>query len=387
MADTTGTPLTGRVRQRAGLLVTARSLRLRLGRLRDRSWMIAQAAVGAALAWWVASTVLGHPLPFFAPVTAMVCLGLTYDNRVRRVIELTIGVAIGVFVGDLFVQLFGSGVWQIAAVSFIAMSLAVLAGAGQLLMLQAGIQGVIVATLVAGDGEALSRWVDALVGGGVALVIAVVAPGTSTVRRPRERAIAVVAHLASALGNTAEALRERDVHRAREALSAARGLHSEMEELTEAATEGLAVARLAPLRRQHRSGLLAIGAVLEPLDLAIRNVRVLVRRAEVALSDGERVPDSYVDMVDELAMATQHIADELAAGRSAEEAREDLVHLARASTWSRSGAGLSSEVMRAQVRSTVVDLLVLTGMTRSEARQRVPQTRDDLDPGPGADGT
>ena len=92
--------------------------------------MIAQAAGGAALAWWVATTLLGHPLPFFAPVTAMVCLGLTYDNRVRRVIELTIGVAIGVFVGDLFVQTFGSGVWQIAAVAFIAMSLAVLAGGG-----------------------------------------------------------------------------------------------------------------------------------------------------------------------------------------------------------------------------------------------------------------
>jgi uncharacterized membrane protein YgaE (UPF0421/DUF939 family) len=363
-------------------MVSARSWGLRWDRLRGRSWMIAQAAGGAALAWWVATTLLGHPLPFFAPVTAMVCLGLTYDNRVRRVIELTIGVAIGVFVGDLFVQTFGSGVWQIAAVAFIAMSLAVLAGAGQLLMLQAGIQGVIVATLVAGDGESFSRWLDALTGGLVALLIAVVAPGTTTVRKPRERAIEVIVHLAAALGNTAEALRQGDEHQVREALRSARGLQPEMDELTQAATEGLAVATLAPLRRQHRSGLLAIGAILDPLDLAIRNVRVLVRRAEVALSDGETVPESYVDMVDELAMATQHIADELEAGRSAVEAREDLVHLARASTWSRPGAGLSAEVMRAQVRSTVVDLLVLTGMTRQEARRRVPATRDDLDPGP-----
>lgn len=374
--------LASRWRHRVTTMVSARSWGLRWGRLRQRSWMIAQAAVGAALAWWVATTLLGHPLPFFAPVTAMVCLGLTYDNRVLRVIELTIGVAIGVFVGDLFVQTFGSGVWQIAAVAFIAMSLAVLAGAGQLLMLQAGIQGVIVTTLVAGDGESFSRWLDALAGGLVALVIAVVAPGTSTVRKPRERAIEVIVHLAAALGNTAEALRQGDETQVREALRSARGLQPEMDELTQAATEGLAVATLAPLRRQHRSGLLAIGAILDPLDLAIRNVRVLVRRAEVALTDGETVPDSYVDMVDELAMATQHIADELEAGRSAVEAREDLVHLARASTWSRRGAGLSAEVMRAQVRSTVVDLLVLTGMTRQEARRRVPATRDDLDPGP-----
>lgn len=354
----------------------------RLGRLRRRFPMILQAAAGAALAWLVATRLLGHPLPFFAPVTAMVCLGLTYDNRVRRVIELTVGVAIGVFIGDAFVHFFGSGVWQIGAVAVLAMSLAVLAGAGQLLMLQAGIQGVIVATLVAQDGASFGRWLDALAGGLVALVIAMLAPGRSTVNRPRERAFAVVSHLADILGNTAEALRQRDAERAAAAMQTARGLQPELDELREAATEGLAVATLAPLRRRHRSGLLAIGAVIGPLDLAIRDARVLVYRAEVALSVGETVPEGYVDLVDELAMAAQHIGDELQAGRTAQEAREELVVLARHSTWGTPGASLSAEVIRAQVRSTVVNLLVLTGMTRDEARARVPHTRDDLDPGP-----
>lgn len=359
---------------------------MRWGRLRDRSWLIVQAAVGAALAWFVAVELLGHPLPFFAPVTAMVCLGLTYGNRVRRVLELTFGVAIGVLVGDVFVHLFGSGVWQIGAVTLIAMSLAVLAGAGQLLMLQAGIQGVIVTTLVAGEGRAFERWLDAVVGGLVALVIAVLAPGRMTVRRPRQQAIGVIGHLAVILGSTAEALRQRDADGADQALQAARGLEPELDALREAAAEGLAVARLAPLRRGHRPGILEISTLVEPLDFAIRNVRVLVRRAEVALSESEPVPDSYIDLVDELAMAAQHICDELSAGRSATEAREDLVHLARHATWGHRGAALSAEVMRAQVRSTVVDLLVLTGMTRAQARRRVPHTRDDLDPEPHGHG-
>ncbi|MGI8946853.1 MAG: FUSC family protein [Ornithinimicrobium sp.] len=354
----------------------------RLTRLRARLPMILQAAIGAALAWLVATTLLNHPLPFFAPVTAMVCLGLTYDNRVRRVVELTVGVAIGVFIGDVFVHFFGSGVWQIAAVTVLAMSLAVLAGAGQLLMLQAGIQGVIVATLVAQDGASFGRWLDALAGGLVALAIAMLAPGRSTVKRPRERAFLVVSHLADILGNTAEALRQHDAERAAAAMQTARGLQPELDDLREAASEGLAVATLAPLRRRHRSGLLAIGAVIGPLDLAIRDARVLVYRAEVALSVGESVPEAYVDLVDELAMAAQHIGDELQAGRTAQEAREDLVVLARHSTWGTRGASLSAEVIRAQVRSTVVNLLVLTGMTREQARARVPHTRDDLDPGP-----
>ena len=37
-------------------------------------------------------------------------------------------------------------------------------------------------------------------------------------------------------------------------------------------------------------------------------------------------------------------------------------------------AGLSGEVMRAQIRSMVVDLLMLTGMPLDEARDMVPES-------------
>ena len=179
-------------------------------RLRSRLPLILQGAFGAAAAWLIATELLGHAMPFFAPVTALICLGLTYGNRLRRVAELTVGVAIGVMVGDVFVHFFGVGVWQIAAVCVVAMSLAVLAGAGQLLMLQAGTQGVIVATLVSGDGQAFGRWIDAVVGGLVALAITVAAPAGTPLRRPREEASSVVAHFAASLGRCAAGLREKD---------------------------------------------------------------------------------------------------------------------------------------------------------------------------------
>ncbi|MGB7450382.1 MAG: FUSC family protein [Ornithinimicrobium sp.] len=366
------------VRERLG----APAWRRRGKRLRNRLPPIVQAALGASLAWFVANDLLGHAMPFFAPVTAMICLGLTYGNRVRRVIELTVGVAIGVLVGDLFVAFFGVGVWQIAAVCFVAMSLAVVLGAGQLLMLQAGTQGVIVATLVTSEEQAFDRWIDALVGGLVALFITVALPAASPMRRPQEEAASVVAHVAAALGQCALGLRERDLDVVAAALEDSRDLSPEMEDLQEIAAEGLAVARVAPFRRRHRPSVQVVDNLLYPLDLAIRNVRVLIRRAEVALAEGEVVPESYVELLYELALAAQHIADELSEGRTAEEAREDLVNLARRSTWSVRDAGLSAEVMRAQVRSTVVDLLRLTGLPVEEATRRVPPTKADLDPGP-----
>lgn len=361
--------------------LTPGSVRGRVLRLRARAWLILQAAAGAALAWWVAQDLLGHPLPFFAPVTAMVCLGLTYDDRVRRIVELAIGVAIGILTGDIFVQVFGSGVWQILAVCVVAMSLAVILGAGQLLMMQAGIQGVIITTLVAGQGEALSRWVDALVGGGVALVIAMLAPMRSTTERPRERAIDVVGHLAQVLTDTAQGLRNRDVGRARGALGTARELSLELDALRDSTAEARAAARLAPLlNRTHKDDVREVEELLGPLDLAIRSVRVLVRRAEIAVREQEFVPGTYIDMVVGLAEAAVTIQDHLRARSPLEAAQEDLVHVARASTWSHSRAGLSAEVMRAQVRSAVVDLLVLSGMSTQEARRRVPATREEYDP-------
>lgn len=376
-----GQRLTGHMLEPVLDQLTPGSARHRLLRLRSRAWLILQAGLGAALAWWFAQAVLGHSLPFFAPVTAMICLGLTYDDRIRRILELTLGVAIGILVGDLFVHLFGSGVWQILAVSVVAMSLAVLLGAGTLLMMQAGIQGVIITTLVAGQGEAFSRWLDAVVGGGVALLIAMLAPTVSTTERPRARAIEVVGHLAAVLTDTAQALRNRDLSRAQSALKRARGLSKELDALRDATSEARAAARLAPLlTRSHREDVREVHQLLGPLDLVIRSVRVLVRRAEIAVDEQEFVPDTYIDLVTGLAAAIATVQEHLDARTPLEGAQEDLILLARDSTWSHSRAGLSAEVMRAQVRSTVVDMLVLSGMSPQQARRRVPTRRDELDP-------
>lgn len=358
-----------------------RALLARLLRLRSRAWLIVQAGVGAALAWWVAQDLLDHRLPFFAPVTAIVCLGLTYASRLRRIVELTIGVAVGILTGDLFVHYFGSGAWQIFAVCVVAMSVAVLLGGGQLLMMQAGIQGAILTTLVAGEGEALSRWFDAVVGGAVALVIAMVAPVRSTTERPRQRATTIVGHLAEVLTETAQALRSRDVVRARTALGRARELSQELDDLRESTSEAYAAAQLAPLLSGvHKEDVAQIRALQGPLDLAIRNVRVLARRAELAVEEGEFVPGTYTDMVADLAQAAATIREQIEQRSPLSAAREDLVVLARRSTWAHPRAGLSAEVMRAQVRSAVVDLLVLSGMPLADARRRVPATREEYDP-------
>ena len=171
------------------------SLQERLDRWRDRSFMIIQCAVTAGLAWWLAQVVLGHDVPFFAPVAALLCLGVTFGHRLRRGIEVAVGVAVGIAVGDLFVLLFGTGVWQIAVVLVFSMSLATLLGAGQLMIMQAGVQSMLVITLIPDPGQGFDRWLDAVIGCAIALLVATVAP-SAPLRRPRILAAQVLQEMA-----------------------------------------------------------------------------------------------------------------------------------------------------------------------------------------------
>jgi uncharacterized membrane protein YgaE (UPF0421/DUF939 family) len=347
-------------------------LRRRLARLRQRAFLIAQCGVGAGLAWWIASDLLGHDRPFFAPVTAMICLGMSYGQRLRRVADVTLGVAVGVLTGDVFVALVGTGVWQIALVAMTAMAVATLFGAGMLLITQAGVQAVIITTLVAQPGQAFSRWIDAVIGGALALVLTLVAPA-GPVRRPRQQAAAAVAEISAMLVDTVRALREGDPDLATRTLERARASEGMLRELRTASEEGMAVVRLSPLRRRHLPAVQVVADLLEPLDRAIRNLRVLVRRAAIATWRGERVPAAYLALLSSLAEVTADIATELGERRLPTASRAGLVAIGEVSAVVEPGAGLSSEVMRAQLRSMVVDLLMLTGLTYEQARDHVPE--------------
>ena len=353
------------------------SVRTRVDRLEDQAWQIGQCAVAAALAWWLARGLLGHPRPFFAPVAAIVSLGVSYGARVRRVVEVTIGVAVGVGIGDLFVHAFGSGVWQVGLVVLLSMSIAVLVGAGTLMVTQAGVQGVIVTTLLPNPSAGLGRWLDAVVGGLVALLAATLVPATP-LRRPRILAAQVVNELADLLREAARSAQDGDVERAAETLERARSTERSLIALRDAAAEALDVTRSSPLRRRHRPALQEVVALSEPLDRAVRNARVLVRRVAVGAWRGEPVPPTYADLVDRLALATDEIAAELSVRRTPTAARPALDAVAQRSAEIGQDAPLSASVVLAQVRSIVVDLLQVTGLEGGEALERVPPERRGL---------
>ncbi|MGG5257311.1 FUSC family protein [Phycicoccus avicenniae] len=360
-------------RARRVVLDTRTGLERGLHRLHDRLVFLAQIGVAVVLAWTLARHGLGHVQPFFAPVTAILCLGLTYGQRLRRIVEVSLGVAIGVLVGDAVVLLLGSGPVQMALVVVFAMAVAIVVSTGQLVVIQAGVQSVFIVAFVATTGQGVSRWLDAVVGGAVALVIGAVAP-TTPVARPRAEAARTVRGVAATLREVADALRSQDAEAAADALAASRALEEQIGELRTAAAEGVAVVRQSPLLRRHRPQAVAASALVVPLDRCVRNLRVLARRAGVAVRREEPVPPRYVDLVDELARAAEDLARVLDEHTLPSAGRGVLERVAGLSARAEPSAGLSAEMVRGQVRSMVVDLLVVAGLDDDEALQMVPES-------------
>ena len=107
-----------------------RAAAARLAGLRDAWLSIVQVGVSAALAFLIAREVVGHATPFFAPIAAVLTLGLSVGQRGRRAAELAIGVALGIGVADLLVLAIGTGTWQLALIVSLAMAAGALTGGG-----------------------------------------------------------------------------------------------------------------------------------------------------------------------------------------------------------------------------------------------------------------
>ena len=176
------------------------------------------------------------------------------------------------------------------------------------------------------------------------------------------------------------ALRRRDRALADAALRDSRALEGRLTELRTAAAEGVAVVRQSPLLRGHAPMARAGSDLVVPLDRCVRNLRVLARRASVAVARGEVVPERYVDLVVALADAADDLARVLDEHATPSAARGVLERVAGLSARVDPAAGLSAEMIRGQVRSMVVDLLVVAGLDDDEALQLVPRVPPPLRP-------
>jgi len=344
--------------------------RIRHGRRRVQNAFIpiVQAAFGAGVAYAIARYGLGHETPFFAPIAAWVCLGFTPDRRVRKVAELALGVALGVGLGDLIVTVIGSGPWQIAFVLIAAALAARFIDRGIMFTMQAGVQAVVVVALpVQASGAPMTRWVDALVGGAMALVVAALLPADPR-KGPRAQVSGVINELGAVLNRLAQALRDGDYEAGRVTLERARSMQAAVDEMHSILRAARETVRVSPAMRRFKGQVTELDKIAVVIDRAVRNTRVMSRRAIPLVEAHTHLP-VLADLIEQAARACELLRGAVAAGFPAPEARAELVDLAHKlgpeAAEIRGGSVVTLVVL---LRSLTVDLLQASGESSKAAR-------------------
>lgn len=338
-----------------------------------------QCALAAGIAWWVAKDLIGHETPFFAPIAAVVSLGLSLGARLRRSVELVCGVTVGIGVGDLIVSLIGTGPWQIAFVVAIAMGTAVALNSGPIFSMQAGNSAVLVATLLPPGGTGgTDRMVDALVGGLVGIAVVALIP-THPVRRARRNAAEILATAANVLRKVEVGLVENNPKPIEDALREARATQPAIDAMRTNLKGGREISRISPLYWNSRARLEVLTAAADPIDNAMRNIRVLARRSLTLVRDDEildpRLVQQFVDVADAVDVLRAMVLAEPGEQPDRAEAARVLRRVSKKMSPDLIvGAGVSATVVFAQMRSLLVDLLQTAGLKRISAIATMPPT-------------
>jgi uncharacterized membrane protein YccC len=364
---------------RSNLPAVRGSLRRRLARVRRAAVPVGQSALAAAVAWQLASFV--NHQPFFAPISAVISVGVARGRRTLRAVELVLGVAVGIAVADIIVTVLGTGTLVVALVVALAMAAALMLGAGTILVNQAAVSAILVATLQPPtNGLSPNRFLDALIGGAVALLIGQVLFPRDPLKAMSSAAQPVVDDLARALDAAAEALSAGDLELAERALEVARAVDDDLVSFHDAVIVARETMPLLPARRP-RERLPLYAEAAQRLEYAVRNTRVLVRRTTATIRRHGSAPPALVEAVGLLAEAVRALGRQLAEPGSEVEVRRCALRAAARATQTLDGdPGLSDVVIAAQIRSTAIDLLRGSGMGAEQARRALEAATEDDEP-------
>ncbi|ORA08471.1 FUSC family protein [Mycobacterium arosiense] len=228
-------------------------------RLRAVWFNLVQTAVAAGLSWYLAHDVLEHPQPFFAPIAAAVSLSTSNVLRAQRAIQMMIGVTLGIGVGSLVQGLLGPGDVPIAVAAVVALGAAVFIGGGfighgMMFANQTVVSAILVLALYRG-GVGFERIFDALIGGAVAIVFAVLLFPADPRKVLRNARIEVLGVLHDVLSRAADLAAGRKAPPPDWPLTAVDRVHERLSGLLEARTTARQVVTIAPRRRGLREAI------------------------------------------------------------------------------------------------------------------------------------
>jgi uncharacterized membrane protein YgaE (UPF0421/DUF939 family) len=333
---------------------------------------ILQIVLGATAGYAIAFYGLGHALPLLAVTVTITALGFSRDARPRRVLETAVGMITGIALSEGMLQLFGHGVWQMALTLLVCLLSARFISGSATFALTVGLQAMLVQILPEPDGGVFVRSIDGIVGGVTALVITAVIP-----RDPRGLARIDANKLfdifLEAVDSLKLATRDVDIQVADETLRKVRRTQPLVDNWRMSLDSAISIARISPFLRKYRDELRGQVRLMRGMDLATRNLRVVVRRIDFLLRD--RQPRPYLaDLFEQIGDATRVLARSVQEPEVLDDAQEMLVEIIHQLDPKKHG--IADQIREASVllllRPLLVDLLCASGMSEEDARAELP---------------
>lgn len=350
----------------------ARVARAAFTRVRAGIWPTTQTAVAAGLAWYLTHDLMGHAQPFFAPIAAAVSLSASTVLRSQRALQLITGVALGIGIG-VGVAAVASGPVAIGVAVLIAMCVALAVGGGffgqGLMFVNQTAASAILVIALHRSGSGSERLIDALVGGGVVLVISLVLFPAAPLRQ-----------LCDAIRSLGTALREALIHLDKQMthqqqadpawlLAGSQRIHGALARLTEARSTARRIVRVAPLRWNQRAAVDVVTERAAQLDLLGNSVLGLLRATQAAILAGEDVPTDVGDAVAELGLAVGKLAEN---GIDTGEHTETLHPLHQLAKRPPPGGADYTPLLNSLIRTCARDLLRFHGELPIAPVRKVP---------------
>jgi uncharacterized membrane protein YccC len=324
-------------------------------RLHGHLWPILQTAVAAVGAWYLAVLLGVEHRPAFASIAAVISLGAAFGERRQRAVQLIAGVMLGIVVADLLLRVIGSGLPQIGLLVVLAMVAAVILGGGEMLVSEAAVSAILVATL---SSTPEVRLLDVLIGGGVALAVhTLIFPPDPVVGVARATS-AVFGELGGVLRDAAAALDAGDVRRGEAAGQAAEKVERRVDELAHAVLLGSDTVRWAPSRRSRRGDLESYARIAGHAELATRSARVLTRNVLSYVRGGRPAQPELADAVRGLGLAAWELPAQFEEPwRSGDVLRIALQAAGRATAAAAAHPDIALNEIAGQVRSIAIDIV------------------------------
>lgn len=333
---------------------------------------VLQIVIAALGSYSISFFLLGHQHPLLAVTVTITTLGFTRDARPRRVAETALGIIVGLFASEFLVNWFGQGIWQVAFTLILCLLGARFVTQSASFALTVGIQAMFIQLLPLPEGGIWVRPLDGIVAAVVSLLVTVLIP-----RNPkglaRKDAAALFSVFLDSLEALRTALRDVDVQKADETLFKVRRTQPLVDNWRLSLDSAVAISKLSPFLKKQRFDLGAQLRLMRGMDLATRNLRVIVRRVDFLIRDGVKRP-YLADLMDQIFIASTKLSKAVSDERFLYESREgflEIIHQLDPKNF-----GIANQLREASVllllRPMLVDLLCATGMSEDDAREELP---------------